>query len=202
MSKYEIEGSTVDTTKAINNWPDKTEKNKRGYVSKSTGSTIHRETLYRTRRGRFYLEHKSKNIEETPWAEWISPERAMKFLQLNDYIVPEYLIPFIHDNIQSEKEIDFYIREDIDEIEIAQHLADMVSDTCCYCPAWHGKIKPISPCPQDEQIEMCLKIAKAGSYKNFNWCIDENHRPDDYRHWSVAKKMSKEELANILRKNA
>jgi hypothetical protein len=190
MAKYNIEGSEVDTERASESWGDRL--NDGSNVSKYTGSATHRATLYRTRRGRYFLEHRSP--DETAWAEWLSPERAAQFLTCNNYHLTDVLKRY---SIRAK-----YIMP-LDEIEIAQHLADWVTDYCKNCPVWLGS-EPIpgpGSCIDDSHIT-CLKRDEPGEYNNHNYSVNKDYKPTDYRHWGVCKRLTEDELAEELRGNA
>jgi len=91
MSKYRIEGTIVDTSKATASWSEDTRFNGHNHISLVTGSQWEHQRLYRSRRGRFYVEHWSQWQGSTPHAEWISPEEAARWLLINNREVPPEL---------------------------------------------------------------------------------------------------------------
>lgn len=49
------------------------------------------ETLYRSRKGRYYVEHDSQWQGSTPSAEWVSNHEATRWLLANDHELPKEL---------------------------------------------------------------------------------------------------------------
>lgn len=92
MSKYRMEsGDIVNTDKALQSWDEATDWNGNNHISRATGSQWAHETLYESRKGRFYVEHTSNYEGSLPHAEWISEQEAVRWLLLNDHEVPERL---------------------------------------------------------------------------------------------------------------
>ena len=76
MSRYQIEGSVVDTEKATHRYTGKARKAGYGHIS---------DDLYRSRRGRWYVIHDHSWCEDgrlLDYAEWVSPEEAVRLLLL------------------------------------------------------------------------------------------------------------------------
>ena len=91
MAKYRIENIIVDTDNATAHWNEAKRWDGRNHISVATGSQWNHETLYRSRRGRFYVEHESAWQGSTPRAEWVSPEEAARWLLANEHEVPAEL---------------------------------------------------------------------------------------------------------------
>lgn len=92
MSVYRMDdGTVVNTEKATRFWAEATRWNGSNNISVATGSQWVHQTLYRSRRGRYYIEHESQWQGSTPHAEWISPEEATRWLLANRYEVPDEL---------------------------------------------------------------------------------------------------------------
>jgi hypothetical protein len=92
MSKYRMDdGTVVDTSQASASWEETTEWNGNNKVSKATGSQWHHETLYRSRKGRYYVEHTSQWVGSRAHVEWASNEEACIWLLHNDHELPEDL---------------------------------------------------------------------------------------------------------------
>lgn len=89
--RYDIEGTIVDTTKASNSWDEDTFFNGNNHISRATGSQWTHQTLYRSRKGRYYVEHTSQWQGAHPHAEWISPQEATRWMLMNKHEVPEEL---------------------------------------------------------------------------------------------------------------
>lgn len=98
MSKYQMDdGTIVDTSKATKSWNEATRWDGRNQISVNTGSQWDHETLYRSRKGRYYIVHESQRQGSTPRAEWISNHGAASWLLFNDEEVPEELQAFADD---------------------------------------------------------------------------------------------------------
>jgi hypothetical protein len=91
MARYRIEGTIVDTDNASQSWEEATRWDGNNWISKATGSQWEHETLYRSRKGRYYVEHTSQWEGSTPHAEWVSPQEAARWLLLNEREVPAEL---------------------------------------------------------------------------------------------------------------
>lgn len=86
MSRYQMsDGTVVNTDKAVAHWDEDTRWDGRNHISLATGSQWEHEVLYKTRRGRYYVEHTSQWQGSTPGAEWISLEEATRWLLANNY---------------------------------------------------------------------------------------------------------------------
>ena len=85
------DGTVVDTKNATQHWNEDTRWNGNNHISVATGSQWEHQTLYRSRRGRYYIEHESQWQGSTPSAEWVSNEEAARWLLANNETVPEEL---------------------------------------------------------------------------------------------------------------
>jgi hypothetical protein len=88
MAKYRMEGTIVDTARASANWEEDTRWNGNNHISVATASQFEHEKLYRSRKGRYYVEHTSQWQGSTPRAEWVSPEEAAQWLLANGHELP------------------------------------------------------------------------------------------------------------------
>ena len=86
------DGTVVNTSNASNSWEEDTTWNGNNYISVATREFGNHETLYMSRKERYYLEHKSQFQRRLPWAEWISNQRAAAWLLANNHEVPEDLL--------------------------------------------------------------------------------------------------------------
>jgi hypothetical protein len=86
VSVYRMEnGAVINTDKAQAHWDEDTWWNGSNYISKATGSQWEHQTLYKSRKGRYYILFES-NWENTPTrAEWVSMEEAARWLLANNY---------------------------------------------------------------------------------------------------------------------
>lgn len=90
--RYRMEdGSVINTEKAIEEWCEATDFNGNNHISRATGSQWNHETLYRSRKGRFYKECESQWQGSTSHVEWIDEREAVRWIILNDGDVPKDL---------------------------------------------------------------------------------------------------------------
>lgn len=210
MTQYTIEGNIVDTERAAECWPDVMEKHTVGFVSRFTGSTYHRTTLYKSRRGRYYMVHTSKLAHEPGWAEWIGPERAAVFFLRNNFEMPEDLKTApIKQHYRMMSEVIHRSRQKLENktaLEVSQHLADFFTDFCHYCPVQYRSANLSAKIPKkclfDALLDHCLVDDKPGVCAKHNYSINQAYKPTDFRHWEVSERMTDDELLDILRRNA
>lgn len=92
MSKYRMDdGTIVDTDKAQQHWGEASDWNGSNHISRATGSQWHHQTLYKSRKGRYYIEHTSQWQGAREHVEWVSNEEAARWLLHNDHELPEDL---------------------------------------------------------------------------------------------------------------
>lgn len=92
MAMYRMDDRTVvDTRNASHHWEEVREWDGRNHIGRSSGSQWHDQTLYRSRKGRYYLEHCSRVQGEHDSAEWLTPEQAAAWLLHNEHTIPEDL---------------------------------------------------------------------------------------------------------------
>lgn len=86
FARYEMsDGTIVDIGNASAQWQEATRFDGSNHISLATGSQWDHQTLYRSRRGRYYVERSSQWQGSTPGAEWVSNEEAVRWLLLNEY---------------------------------------------------------------------------------------------------------------------
>ena len=92
MSRYRMDdGTVVDTDNATASWPEDTRWDGHNHVSVPTGSQWTHQTLYRSRKGRYYLETTSQWQGQSPRAAWVSHHEAAAWLLQNEHAVPDDL---------------------------------------------------------------------------------------------------------------
>lgn len=92
MARYRMEDNTVlDTDNATQSWNEDTRWDGNNRISVATGGQWTHETLYRSKKGRYYIEHSSQWQGSTPSAEWISKRNAASWLLANGHEVPAEL---------------------------------------------------------------------------------------------------------------
>jgi hypothetical protein len=90
--KYRMEGGRVlDTDKASAEWEEAIDWNGQNFVSRPTGSQWEHETLYRSSKGRYYIERTSQRQGSRPHAELVTNEQAAAWLLANDHELPQDL---------------------------------------------------------------------------------------------------------------
>ena len=98
MEKYQMEdGSIVNCEKASRSWDEARDWDGSNHISRATGSQWYHETLYRSRKGRFYKVCESQWQGSSPHAEWVDEREATRWLLMNDHEIPENLVHLIDD---------------------------------------------------------------------------------------------------------
>lgn len=92
MSTYKMtDGTIVKDENAVHSWEEDVRWNGNNHISIPTGSQWEHQKLYKTRRGRYWVEHWSQYQGSTPHAEWLSEHEAARWLLQNDHDLPEDL---------------------------------------------------------------------------------------------------------------
>ena len=92
MARYRMDGGTVvDTDNSTQHWNEATRWNGNNHISVATGSQWDHETLYRSRKGRYYVEHSSQWQGSLDSAEWVSNAEAARWLLANEHEIPDEL---------------------------------------------------------------------------------------------------------------
>lgn len=92
MTKYRMDdGTLVDTDRANASWKEARDFDGHNRIGRSSGSQWSWQALYKSRKGRYYIEHTANIDGHRPHVEWVSREEAARFLLLNDYELPEDL---------------------------------------------------------------------------------------------------------------
>ena len=95
MARYRMEdGTVVDTDNSSAHWEPAKDFNGSNMIDRSTGSQWHHQTLYRSRKGRYYLVHDSQMQGYKAHAEWISEQEATRWLLHQEIELPEDLAKF------------------------------------------------------------------------------------------------------------
>lgn len=84
-------GVIVDTEKAAQKWEEDTFWNGNNHISKATGDQWTHQTLYRSAKGRYYIEYHSQWQGSVDHAEFIDEERAAFWLIQNSHELPAEL---------------------------------------------------------------------------------------------------------------
>ena len=96
--RYRMDDDTVvDTDKATQTWEEATFWDGRNHISKATSDQWTHQTLYRSRKGRYYLVHTSQWQGSRDYAEWIGNHVAAAWLTVNDHAIPEELAAVAED---------------------------------------------------------------------------------------------------------
>jgi hypothetical protein len=82
------DGTVVNTDKARQSWDEATYWNGHNHISKATGSQWNHETLYESRKGRFYKVWWSQYEGTASRAEWLDEHEAVRWLLHNEQEVP------------------------------------------------------------------------------------------------------------------
>jgi len=94
MARYRIDGTVVDTANASEQWDEQTDWNGNNLISRATSSQWDHQSLFRSRRGRYYIVHNSQWQGSMPRAEWVSEQEATRWLLLMEYDLPDDLEKF------------------------------------------------------------------------------------------------------------
>ena len=86
------DGRVLNTDKASGEWEEAINWNGQNFVSRPTGSQWEHETLYRSSKGRYWLEHRSDRPGSRPHAELVTNQRAAAWLLANDHELPQELV--------------------------------------------------------------------------------------------------------------
>jgi len=85
------DGSVVNTDKASQSWDEGLEWNGSNQISRATRSQWAHETLYRSRKGRFYKICVSNYADAHTHAEWVDDREAVVWMLVNEKVVPNEL---------------------------------------------------------------------------------------------------------------
>lgn len=85
------DGTVVDTRNASQCWQEERDHNGNNYISRATKDQWTHETLFRSRRGRYYIVTDSNWQGVLDRCEWISNRRAAAWLLLMEHELPEDL---------------------------------------------------------------------------------------------------------------
>ena len=95
MTRYKMDdGIIVDTDLATAVWQEATDCDGNNHISRATGSQWEHETLYRSAKGRYYIERTSQWSGSRPSAAWVEPEEAAAWLLAMDKDLPEDLAEY------------------------------------------------------------------------------------------------------------
>lgn len=87
------DGTVVDTEKAQDSWGEATYWDGRNHISKASGSQWDHQTLFKSRKGRYYVLRSSDWQGARNHVEWISDEEATRWLLHNEHKLPADLQP-------------------------------------------------------------------------------------------------------------
>ena len=92
MARFRMsDGMVVDTGNASKVWEEDTFFDGSNHISRATGGQWDHETLYRSRRGRYYVVSSTQWQGSVDSAEWVSKEEAARWLLTNDHEIPDDL---------------------------------------------------------------------------------------------------------------
>lgn len=97
MTIYKLDGSLVDTRKAVAHWEESSFWDGRNQISKATNDQFTHEDLYKSSKGRYYIEHSSQWQGSRHYVTECEPEEAAAWLILNEIELPEDLKQFEDD---------------------------------------------------------------------------------------------------------
>lgn len=85
------DGTVIDTSRAANSWEEDTYWDGHNHISRATGTQWTHQKLYKSRKGRYYIEHSSQWQGSRDHVEWVSNEEAARWLLANEHELPEDL---------------------------------------------------------------------------------------------------------------
>ena len=92
MPHYRMDnGTIVNTDSASNTWEEETYWDGNNNCSQATHSQWGHQQLYRSRKGRYYIESWSNWQGSVPRAEWVSHQEATRWLLEQEIELPEEL---------------------------------------------------------------------------------------------------------------
>ena len=92
MARYRLEDGTVlDNDLATQSWEEERDFDGNNHISRATASQWEHETLHRSRKGRYWIEHASDWQGSRPSASLVSKEEAVAWLLLMERELPEEL---------------------------------------------------------------------------------------------------------------
>jgi hypothetical protein len=94
------DGTVVDTDKASASWAEAKFWDGRNHISKATGDQFTHQTLFRSRKGRYYVLHTSQWQGSRDHIEWVSPQEAARWLLVSDHDLPEDLQQYENDLVE------------------------------------------------------------------------------------------------------
>ena len=98
MARHQMEdGTVVDTKNAVESWEEETYWDGHNMCSKATGSQWEHQTLYKSRKGRYYIEHSSAWQGHRDSAEWVSPQEAARWLLSQEIDLPADLEEYVEE---------------------------------------------------------------------------------------------------------
>lgn len=101
MTRYRMnDGTVIDTGCASQSWEEETRWNGNNHIGLASVSQFSHQTLYRSRKGRYYIEHTSDWQGTIPHVEWVSPQEAARWLLLMDEDLPEDLEQYEDDLVE------------------------------------------------------------------------------------------------------
>jgi hypothetical protein len=83
MATYRIDGTIVRTENATAEYSEGRFHDGNNWISLATGTQWNHQTLYRSRKGRYYVVNSSQWQGSREFAEWVSNEEAARWLLLN-----------------------------------------------------------------------------------------------------------------------
>lgn len=92
MTAYRMDdGTVVKTDSATETWEEAKRFDGHNQISVATGSEWTHETLYRSRKGRYWIEHTTQRQGFADYAEWVGNRAAAQWLLHNGYRLPDDL---------------------------------------------------------------------------------------------------------------
>ena len=101
MTTYQLDDDTVvDTDRAVATWDEATDWDGSNHISRATGSQWLHARLYRSRKGRFYVEHTSQWQGSRDGVTLLDDAAAVRWLLLNGHEVPEDIAHLVEETCE------------------------------------------------------------------------------------------------------
>ena len=92
MATYRMEDGTIlKTENAVASWNEVQDWNGNNHISRATRTQWEHQRLFKSRRGRYWIEFSSQWQGSLPRAEWVSKQQAAAWLLLMEHELPEDL---------------------------------------------------------------------------------------------------------------
>ena len=86
--RHRIGNTIVDTDRAARSWPERRDFRGHNFIGRSSRDQWTYETLYLSRRGRYYVVREIHREGASPDVRFVAEEEAARWLLANEYPIP------------------------------------------------------------------------------------------------------------------